>query len=151
MENNCVEHVRVSQSSRRDARPDMQTDRSETFLDEHNRLVLEKKNLERSLAGYSKSAFLLEQQKIRARLFNDNSASFAAWLKRKSEMEAERLKITDRIREIDSRIVAIRERVKDERRAIGKMREARFGERNTPDILEDILVELRGIRELLKS
>ena len=134
-----VKEVRVSQASRDMAKPCQHEVSS--LSQEYKELIAEKMELERKLQGYSKTAFLKEQQRVR----NRGGNTLAAWVNRKDQMEKERRVLCDEKHAVEQRLMTIKDRVKQEQREISSLQDP------SRVLFEKMLKELRMIRTLLES
>jgi hypothetical protein len=136
---NHVDEVRVSQGTRAMSRPCAHEVRS--LSQEWDDLVAEKKELELKLQGFSKTAFLKEQQRIR----KGKGDTLTAWVNRKSAMEEERRKVVETKNLVETRMMSIKEQVKQQARDKADVDDPRR------HLFEAMLKELRAIRTLLES
>lgn len=109
-----VDHVLVSESSRRDASGRDPSLQFESYRDEMDYLVAQKRNIEGRLASYSKAAFAGEQAKIRREFAHDSNTSFNNWVSKKARMEAERRQLIAKKNEVEDEILRIKPLLKIE-------------------------------------
>ncbi len=111
-----MESVRVSEASRRDARsaPDVKW---ESFQDEFEWLLAEKKRIESQLSLFNKAAMAKAQLDIRKKYANNHEKSIGEWMRTKIGLEGERSILVNRKNEIELRIMEIRARVKAEKKS----------------------------------
>ncbi len=137
---NHVDEVRVSEGTRKMARP--AGGEVLTFLQEYNALNVEKKELEARLSsGYSKTAFMKEQMKIR----RESGDSFQKWMSRKIELENEKQRIVARKLEVEKRMAFIKDR------AMEQKTEEHDDKTGRQSVFFAMLDELKAIRKLLEN
>lgn len=136
---NHVKNATVSSGTRAMARPC--THEVPSLSQEWDDLKAEKIALEQKLNGYSKTALLKEQQRIR----KQKGDTLTAWVDRKSEMEEERRAIVAEKMLVEQRMNAIKEQVKQEARDKAEFQDPRRV------LFEEMLKELRAIRSLLET
>lgn len=142
---NTVDHVRVSQSSRRDAHqpPSLQF---ETYQAEWDHWVAEQKRIDSELSGYSKAAFAGKQAQIRRQYKADPNESFRQWMSCKASMEAKRQELVKEKMEVAEELLRIKPLLKVE-----KKRSVQQPKDTGPKAGDLMLVELRAIRVLLEQ
>ena len=156
-----VDHVLVSQATRRDAKP-VTSMRFETYEAEQQYLSLEKRQIESKLSVF-KTNMSKEQMRIRDKYARaSQTKSVSEWIKRRTEMEDERTKLVERKDKIERELIRLKPLVRNE-----KARSSQRPVRETCDSLEDfglfrddgtvswdgvacqILLELQTIRKRL--
>ena len=158
-----VDHVLVSQSTRRDAKP-VNDLKFETYRDEMNHWISIKKRTEADLAGYSKAAFSSEQARVRREHPRDSDRSFNAWIKRKSEMEAKRRELVERNAATEDEILRLkplvsaemaRSQIKPSKSGPGSLDQFVIirddGTLSWDGIAAQLLLEMRMIRTILEE
>lgn len=158
-----VDHVLVSQATRRDAQP-VNGMKFETYREELDHWISKKKRTEADLVGYSKAAFSAEQARIRREYASDSNRSFKAWIKRRAEMEQKRRELIERNTAIEDEIIRLKPLVAAENaRMQAKASKSGPGSLESFAVIRDdgtmswdgvaaqLLIELRMIRGLLEE
>ena len=109
-----VKKVLVSQATRQDARGP-KSPKFESYEEERDYYINQKKQLESELVGYSKASFSAEQAKIRRKYVDNKDASFRAWMSCRESMESRRIDLVQRQSKVDQRLVELKSLVKAER------------------------------------
>lgn len=114
---NGVDRTTASEASRKMASGVNFNSKFESFNDEFESLKMEKKRIESQLGEYSAAMFAKAQLAVRDQYKNNTSLSIRKWIDKKSQMEGERESLKRRLLEIDERIILIRPRVSQEKKA----------------------------------
>lgn len=165
-----IQRTTVSQGTRRDARPEYDVD-LDTYSEQRERLIVEKKRLEAELTKYSKSAIAAEQHRVREQNRDrPHFVSLNAWLQRKREMESHRQKLVSAKSEVEAELLRLKPLVRAEKqRGVAAAESSKSSMRQSGAQIEDfnplrpdgtlcwdgvaaqLLVEMRAIRELLED
>ena len=143
----AIEHVKqtnASQATRSMAKP--ASCEVTSFYEEYQDLLQQKRDLEAKLHGYSKTAMLKEQKRIRHGLVGTGDLrTLNMWIDRKAQMESERAKLVEEKTLVEARMMAIKERAMQEKRGRG------INEGPTQrELIQQMVNELQAIRELLE-
>jgi len=133
-----VKEVRVSAGTRSMAVPC--SHEVPTLMQEWDELLIEINEINARLQDYTKAAFTKEQMRIR----NLSGNTLKMWLERKMQLEDQRKKLVEQKMLVESRMCAIKDKVKEERRKISLVQDPRG------QIFDAMLIELRAIRKLLE-
>lgn len=118
-------------------------------------LVARKGELERRLLDYSRDVYTREQAKIRKRHIGDMRRSLAAWMDRRSELDAERAPIVRQLIDVQRQLAEINAGRRAVAAANPKPPSVPPAQRDVVDAklvflkLNEILAELRKITEWL--
>ena len=134
-----VDKVAVSQASRAMAKP--ATHEVPSLEQEWADLVVEKRRLEGEIAKYGQTAMLKAQAEIR----KSGGDTLNRWIAKKSSMEAARAAVVADKMAVETRMMAIKERVRQIARDKNEYEDPRRA------LFEQMLVELRAIRSLLEN
>jgi len=151
-----LSRVLVSQGTRCDAKPATNIG-FETYREEMDSIVDQKRRIEVELGAYCRAAFSAEQSKIRREHRGNENASFEAWMRRKSEMETKRQELIRQKNFLETEITRLRPLVKSENlrghggngtlESFPPIRED--GSLSVEGVSAATLVELREVRVLL--
>lgn len=149
-----VKKSTVSNGTRRDAQP-AQLPKFDTYEAERDYWINEKKKLDAELSAYSKAAFTAEQIRIRDSVGtrNGNERSLNTWLRRKSQMEQERLEFVQKKLEIENELSRLKPLVKAEkaREDMAQKEEYKAGRLERDAVFIEMLAELKSIKKLLSE
>uniref|UniRef100_A0A6H1ZNX0 Uncharacterized protein n=1 Tax=viral metagenome TaxID=1070528 RepID=A0A6H1ZNX0_9ZZZZ len=162
-----VDHVLVSEATRRDAQP-VSPPRFETYEEERDDWIHKKRQIESELSGYTATAFAGMQAKIRREHLRDPDASFKAWISTKASMEQKRQVLIQKKAHIENEIMRLKPLVKVEKaRKFAAQKERscpvggafcledfslfrKDGSLSWNGVAAELLLEMRAIRRLLE-
>lgn len=147
-----LDHVRVSQASRRDAHSSPRPPKFESYREECDALIQEKKSIEVRIASeFSRAAYASAQSAIRSR--GESQATLRAWLNKRTALDEQKAALIRRKHEVETAIAALKPKVAAECRASCHTRGGSFyradGSLDQVQILLAIYEELVQLRKSL--